>query len=65
MHRLYTVPQAAELLAVSRATAYRMIARGDLKVVRIGRSVRIPEAELAAFVERLCQQSEETEGGSA
>ncbi|MGO9056242.1 MAG: helix-turn-helix domain-containing protein [Candidatus Binataceae bacterium] len=37
------VPQAAELLQISRAKAYALAASGDLPSVRIGKgSIRIP-----------------------
>jgi excisionase family DNA binding protein len=37
------VPQAAELLQISRAKAYALAASGDLPCVRIGKgSIRIP-----------------------
>lgn len=53
-----TVPEAARLLGVSKSAAYRAIAArlaGDLgawptKVVRVGRTLRIPSAELSAVL---------------
>ena len=53
-----TVPEAAKLLGVSKSAAYRAIAArlaGDVgawptKVVRIGRTLRIPAAELSAVL---------------
>ncbi len=50
---LFTVCQAAEVLSVSRSTAYRLIDSGELEVVRIGRSVRVPVAAVVEFVDRL------------
>jgi excisionase family DNA binding protein len=49
---LLTIPQAAAVLAVGRTTVYELIGAGDLEAVHIGRSVRVPIAELQAFVER-------------
>lgn len=43
---LLTAPQVAELLNISPRTVRRLIARGELAVVRIGRSVRIRAAAL-------------------
>jgi len=40
--RLLTVRQLAEAWQVSERTIRRMIADGRIRVVRIGRSVRIP-----------------------
>jgi excisionase family DNA binding protein len=43
--RLLTIKDVAELLQVSTRTVQRLIDRGELAAVRIGRSVRIrPEA---------------------
>ncbi|MDA8045715.1 MAG: helix-turn-helix domain-containing protein [Actinomycetota bacterium] len=53
-----TVPEAASLLGVSKSAAYRAIdarLRGDSEawptnVIRIGRTIRIPSAELRALL---------------
>lgn len=50
--RQYTVAEVCNLLKVSRSTLERQIRRRLLKVVRIGRSVRIRETELQAFLDR-------------
>ena len=50
---LLTVPQAAQVLAIGRSTAYELIAAGELEVVHIGRSVRVPVRALEDYVERL------------
>ena len=48
---LLRVREAADLLGLSRATLYNMLAAGtDIPVVRIGRSVRIPMVELQNWV---------------
>ncbi len=52
---LLTVREAAVLLAVGRTTLYELIADGHLGTVHIGRAVRVPRAELEAFVARRCQ----------
>lgn len=43
--------EAAELVGVQRETIYRHVRRGILPAVRLGRSIRIPEAELRATLE--------------
>ncbi len=43
---LVTTNEAAALLRVCRATVYNLIARGELRVVHIGRSVRVPISEI-------------------
>ncbi len=42
------------MLAIGRTTLYELIAAGQLKTVHIGRAVRVPVAELDAFVARRC-----------
>lgn len=48
--RLLRVVEAAALLAISRRHLAALIALGDVNVVRLGRCVRVPRAE----VHRLC-----------
>lgn len=48
--RLYSVRQTAEQLASSEKTVRRLIERGQLRVHRIGRSVRILHDDLAAYL---------------
>jgi excisionase family DNA binding protein len=42
----------AELLNVSRKTAYRLIERGELDAIHVGRSVRVRPDDLTAYLER-------------
>jgi excisionase family DNA binding protein len=44
--RILTVAQVAERLGVSIQVVYRMIYRGDLQTLRVGRGRRIREADL-------------------
>ena len=46
VERLLTVKEAAEVLRVCTATVYGLCKGGKLRHVRIGNSIRIPEAEL-------------------
>ena len=41
---LLRVTEAADLLSISRSTLYQLIARRDIAVIKIGRSVRVPRA---------------------
>ena len=47
---LLTPPEVCAALRISRATLYRMVARGDIEVVRLGRgsgaTLRIPVSAL-------------------
>lgn len=49
---LLRVPEIARLLSVSRAMAYELVERGEIKCIRIGRSVRVDPRDLREFVER-------------
>ena len=49
---LLRIPDAARALGIGRTTLYKLIDDGDLRVVRIGRAVRVSPAELHAFVAR-------------
>jgi excisionase family DNA binding protein len=58
---LYDSETAADLLGVSRSTIYKLIARGELKGVKVGKARRFSRQELEALVERL----EAVAGGAA
>ena len=45
-----TVPETAELLGVSRAFAYTLVARGELPSLRLGRRVVVPRVAIDALV---------------
>ena len=49
---LLTIRDAAYALGIGRSSFYELVARGEIRVVHLGRSVRVPPAELRAFVER-------------
>ena len=51
--RLLTVPQVGRELNLGRSTVYSLIAAGRLKVVRVGRAVRVTPEALDDFVRRL------------
>jgi len=49
--RLLTVMEAADLLAVSRATMWRILKRGDLPSVTVGeRAIRIRAEDLRQYI---------------
>jgi excisionase family DNA binding protein len=43
---LVTIPQAAEMLACSRATIYELVGRGELDLVHLGRASRVTSASI-------------------
>lgn len=57
---LLRIPEAAARLGLGRSTMYELIQAGELPVVRIGKSVRIPASRLEAWVEL---QTQAAEGG--
>jgi len=50
--RLLTVKEVARRLQVCNATVYKLCDKGELAHVRILNSVRIPQADLADFIDR-------------
>jgi len=46
-----SVAEAGELLGLSRAFAYELVARGELPVVRFGRRIVVPKAALLELLE--------------
>ena len=47
---LIAVPEAAKLLGISRAAAYRLASSGELLIKRLGRRVYVVSAKLLAFI---------------
>jgi excisionase family DNA binding protein len=50
---LHRLTYAMERTGLSRSGLYRVINAGQLKVVKIGRSVRVSENELVRFIQSL------------
>jgi excisionase family DNA binding protein len=46
----FTFSQVAERLGISLATVERMVARGELRELRVGRAVRISAPELRRYI---------------
>jgi excisionase family DNA binding protein len=44
--KFYTVTEAAEILRISVAHAYRLAKKGDLRTVRLGHRVVVPAAAI-------------------
>jgi excisionase family DNA binding protein len=62
--KLLRVEDAARLLSLGRSKAYELVAAGELPVVRIGRSVRVPAMALDQYVARLATEAKEDGGGT-
>ena len=50
--QLLTLPEVAERLRLSRRTVDKLVAAGELRVVRFGRSVRVTDDDAPVFVGR-------------
>jgi excisionase family DNA binding protein len=48
---LLTVSEVADMFRVSSMTVYRLIRNGELPAVRVGRSYRVREDDLQAYLE--------------
>ncbi len=48
--RLVTLPQAAADLAISVRSAWRLLSRGDLQKVQVGRAVRVTRESIDRFI---------------
>ena len=49
--RYLTVAEVAETMRVSRMTVYRLVHNAELPAVRVGRSFRVPQDALDAYLE--------------
>jgi len=52
---LLKIDEAAAILGVARVTVYRLIWRGLIRPVYIGRAVRIPRSEIERFARELVE----------
>ena len=51
METIYTVPEVAEYLKISKSKLYRLVQTGRLPHIKIGRNVRILESDLREWME--------------
>ena len=49
---LLTIVDAARVLSIGRTTMYELVGAGEIDVVHIGRSARVPVGALEEFVDR-------------
>ena len=50
--KFLTVAEVAALMRVSKMTVYRLVHSGELASVRVGRSFRVPEDDVHAYLQR-------------
>lgn len=48
--RYLTVAEVADMMRLSRMTVYRLVHGGELPAVRVGRSFRVPQDALEAYL---------------
>ena len=53
MTTLISISEVQRLLNVSRATVNRLLDRGELRRIHIGRAVRIPSEDVESLMHRL------------
>jgi excisionase family DNA binding protein len=49
--KLYSIPEAAGLLGVSRNTTYRLLGAGGLRSVKVGGRRLVPSSAIRAYIE--------------
>ncbi len=49
---VYTIPEVAKYLKLSKSKVYDMVQRGKIPHIRIGKNVRIKEAALKSWLEK-------------
>lgn len=50
--RFLTVAEVATVMRVSKMTVYRLVHSGELPAVRVGRSFRVPEADVNEYLRK-------------
>lgn len=59
-----TVQEVAGLMRVSTMTVYRMVHAGEMPAVRFGRSYRVPQNAVEAYLKSAVVEQTETSKGS-
>lgn len=54
--KLHSIKDVADMLNVSTKTVYRLISRGKMRIIKIGRSSRIAENEIVTYLRSLGYQ---------
>lgn len=57
---LYTIPEAASALRISRTKIYELLDAGEIESVHIGRSRKIPAEALRSYIDRLRARTSRT-----
>lgn len=51
LNKLYSVQEVAEKLNLSEQTVRKLIKKGEIQSIRLGKNIRIPTSELHRIVE--------------
>jgi len=51
MEKIYTVPEVADYLKLSKSKVYNLVQRGEIPSIKIGRNVRIRESDLDQWLD--------------
>lgn len=57
-----TVGEVADYMRLSRMTVYRMIERGEMPALRVGRSFRVPRVAIEQIVSQTMSEWEQISG---
>jgi len=61
METIYTVPEVAEYLKMSKSKVYYLIQRREIPHIKIGRNVRIRQEDLLKWLEKRSRPTRELE----
>ena len=50
--KFLTIAEVATMMRVSKMTVYRLVHNGELPAVRVGRSFRVPEADVDEYLRK-------------
>jgi putative molybdopterin biosynthesis protein len=51
METIYTIPEVAEYLKMSKSKVYDLVKKGRIPFIKIGRNVRIRQSDLMRWLE--------------
>jgi excisionase family DNA binding protein len=53
METIYTIPEVADYLKMSKSKVYDLVKRQEIPFIRIGRNVRIRQSDLLEWLEEM------------
>ncbi len=60
MEMLYTVPEVADYLKMSKSKLYELVKKEEIPFIKIGRNVRIRESDLMNWLDKKTQPDNKT-----